>query len=77
MLINSDIDFEARTTLHNDLLNTDDINSIIKDLASRGYDKNYYIQKFQDTGVTIADISQATSSFNETLLLNDLNIVWR
>jgi pyruvate formate lyase activating enzyme len=76
-LLNEFEDFEVRTTLHNDLLNTDDINKIIKDLSSRGYDKNYYIQKFQDTGESIADLGPATSSFDETLLLNDLNIVWR
>ncbi|PHQ64814.1 MAG: anaerobic ribonucleoside-triphosphate reductase activating protein [Sulfurimonas sp.] len=70
-------DFEVRTTLHNDLLNTNDINKIINDLVERGYDKNYYIQKFQDTGESIADLGSASSSFDETLLLKDLNIVWR
>jgi len=77
MLIASEIEFEARTTLHNDLLNTDDINSIIKDLISRGYDKNYYIQKFQDTGISIADIGEESNSFDNSLLLSNLNIVWR
>ncbi|MEA1955900.1 MAG: anaerobic ribonucleoside-triphosphate reductase activating protein, partial [Campylobacterota bacterium] len=31
LLIDASIEFEVRTTLHNDLLNTDDINYIIKD----------------------------------------------
>ena len=70
-------DFEVRTTLHYDLLNTDDINKIIKDLKSRGYDKNYYIQTFQDTGESIADLSAPKSSFDPSILSNDLNIVWR
>lgn len=70
-------DFEVRTTLHYDLLDTDDINKIIEDLKSRGYDKNYYIQTFQDTGESIADLSAPTSSFDASLLSNDLNIVWR
>ena len=70
-------DFEVRTTLHSDLLNSDDINEIIEDLTSRGYKKNYYIQMFQDTGESIANLSAPISSFDETLLSNDLNIVWR
>ncbi len=70
-------DFEVRTTLHNDLLNSNDINEIIKDLTSRGYNKNYYIQNFQDTGTSIANISAPTSSFDTSALVNDLNIIWR
>nr|WP_321265810.1 anaerobic ribonucleoside-triphosphate reductase activating protein [uncultured Sulfurimonas sp.] len=69
--------FEVRTTLHNDLLNTDDINKIIEDLLQRGYNKNYYIQRFQDTGVSIANLSEAKNSFDESMLSKDLNIVWR
>ncbi len=77
LLIESSIDFEARTTLHNDLLSTDDINNIIEDLANRGYNKNYYIQKFQDTGDNIANLSMASNSFDGSLLSDKLNIVWR
>lgn len=76
-LINNFKDFEARTTLHNDLLSEDDINDIIKDLVDRGYDKNYYIQKFQDTGESIGNLEAASNSFDEALLSNDLNIIWR
>ncbi|WP_294963855.1 anaerobic ribonucleoside-triphosphate reductase activating protein [Sulfurimonas sp.] len=77
LLINEFKDFEVRTTLHNDLLNTDDINAIVKDLTTRGYNKNYYIQRFQDTGESIAGIGLASNSFDESLLSNDLNIIWR
>lgn len=76
-LIQNFNDFEVRTTLHSDLLNPDDINTIINDLTLRGYDKNYYIQKFQDTGESIAGIGAASSPFDETLLSDKLNIVWR
>ncbi|WP_373035890.1 anaerobic ribonucleoside-triphosphate reductase activating protein [Sulfurimonas sp.] len=76
-LIQNFTDFEVRTTLHSDLLNPDDINSIIDDLTLRGYDKNYYIQKFQDTGESIAGIGEGSSPFDETLLSDKLNIVWR
>jgi pyruvate formate lyase activating enzyme len=76
-LINNFKDFEARTTLHNDLLSEDDINDIIKDLVKRGYDKNYYIQKFQDTGESIGNLEAASNSFDASLLSDRLNIVWR
>jgi pyruvate formate lyase activating enzyme len=76
-LIKNFKDFEVRTTLHSDLLNPDDINTIINDLTVRGYDKNYYIQKFQNTGESIAGIGEALSSFDKTLLSDKLNIVWR
>jgi pyruvate formate lyase activating enzyme len=77
LLINEFEHFEVRTTLHSDLLNTDDINEIINDLVSRGYNKNYYIQKFQDTGTSIASLNAPINSFDESLLSDDLNIVWR
>jgi len=77
MLLASPIDFEVRTTLHNDLLNEDDINTIINDLYQRGYKNNYYIQKFLDTKNNIADLSTPINSFNESLLSNKLKIIWR
>ena len=76
-LINNFTNFEARTTLHNDLLTEDDINNIIKDPVLRGYKKNYYIQKFQDTGESIGNLEAASSSFDTSLLSNSLNIIWR
>jgi len=77
LLIKSDITFEVRTTLHNDLLNVDDINSIIKDLKSRGYTNKYYIQKFLDTGVNIGNLQNPSSKFDESKLSKELEIIWR
>ncbi len=77
LLIGSDMDYEVRTTVHNDLLNVDDINSIIKDLKDRGYNKQYYLQQFLDTGTNIGNISAASNSFDETLLSKDIVVVWR
>jgi len=77
LLISSNLDYEARTTLHYDLLNENDINTIISDLNQRGYNKKYYIQKFLDSGTSIGNISSPSNSFNESLLSNDLEIVWR
>lgn len=71
------IEFEVRTTLHYDLLNEDDINSIINDLIQRRYSKTFYIQEFLDTGTSIANLEKSSSSFDKTKLLNDIKIVWR
>jgi pyruvate formate lyase activating enzyme len=77
LLILGDIDYEVRTTLHNDLLDEDDINIIISDLVQRGYEKKYYIQKFLDTGNTIGDLSVSLRSFDTSKLLSNLEIVFR
>ncbi|EQB40509.1 hypothetical protein M947_01540 [Sulfurimonas hongkongensis] len=76
-LIESNTAFEARTTLHSDLLSTEDINSIIKDLKRRGYKNNYYIQSFLDTKINIANLKAPTSTFDKSILLDELNIIWR
>jgi len=77
LLLKSDIDFEVRTTIHNDLLDENDINTIITDLHNRGYDKTYYLQNFLPTEDNIGNISKTTKEFNNSLLLDTLNIVWR
>jgi pyruvate formate lyase activating enzyme len=77
LLIESKIKFEVRTTLHNDLLNVNDINAIIDDLRNRGYKNNYYIQRFLDTGESIANLSNSSTIFDETKLSKALNIIWR
>jgi len=76
-LIESKMNFEARTTLHSDLLNTEDINSIIIDLKQRGYKNDYFIQMFQDTEINIANLKAPKSTFDKSQLLDELNIIWR
>jgi len=77
LLIQSDIKYEVRTTLHNDLLDEDDINTIIDDLVCRGYKNNYYLQKFLDTGNNIAGITTSKKHFDEALLSKKINLIWR
>ena len=76
-LINGDVDFEVRTTVHADMLNEKDINSIIRDLKKRGYGGKYYLQSFLDTGTNIGNVGQAQNSFDKSLLSNDIELVWR
>ena len=64
LLINKNTAFEVRTTLHNDLLNVEDINTIIDDLSKRGYSQTYYLQN-------------STNLFDESKLSKALKVVWR
>lgn len=77
MLLNNFRNFEVRTTIHNDLINVDDINNIIKDLTTRGYNKEYYLQEFLDTGDNIGNLKESIKLFDKSLLNNDLQIIWR
>ena len=77
LLLKYEFDFEVRTTLHNDLLNEDDINFIIKDLIKRGYKATYYLQKFVESETNIGDIKSSKKEFNPQLLSKELKVLWR
>ncbi len=77
LLIQSDINYEVRTTIHNDLLDEKDINAIVDDLVQRGYNRPYYLQEFLDTGSTIANISKPQKKLDKSLLSENINIIWR
>jgi len=77
LLIKNNFDFEVRTTIHNDLLDENDINIIIEDLNKRGYNKSYYLQKFLSTTTNIGNITQSSKKFDPSLLLDKLPIIWR
>ncbi len=77
-LLESSIAFEVRTTVHADLLDEQDINEIIVDLAKRGYKRDYFIQEFLTTKSNIGNIKAPEKSISKVHLLNDrLNIVFR
>jgi pyruvate formate lyase activating enzyme len=69
--------FEVRTTLHSDLLDEEDINSIIDDLANRGYANTYYIQKFQTGIATINNLQTPTKNFDKNMLSKALHVEFR
>ncbi len=77
LLLQSNVPFEVRTTFHADLLSSDDINFILNDLKERGYNKNYYIQKFLDTQNTLANLQKPSKLFDKSLLKSDFPIIWR
>jgi len=76
-LLASDVEFEVRTTVHTDLLDEDDINEIIKDLKSKNYKANYYLQAYLHTDKTLGNIKGPSREFSKAKLLDILPIVWR
>ena len=76
-LIASPVEFEVRTTLHEDLLDEDDINHIINDLIQRKYKHTYYIQKFLDTKETIGNLQLPIKTLEKEKLSQKLKVIWR
>ncbi len=76
-LISKDFDFEVRTTIHRDLLDENDINLIIDDLAKRGYKNSYFLQNFLETDENIGGLKASPVKFDKLRLLDSLDIVWR
>lgn len=77
-LLQSNIDFEVRTTIHPDLLNHHDINFMINHLHSLGYDRPYYLQHFLETENNIGGLKMSEIIFDKSQLEQDkLNLVYR
>lgn len=77
MLINKNFSFEVRTTVHAELLNEEDINSIILDLNTRGYKGTYYLQNYLHVDDTIGKLHKATKNINKELINNTIPISFR
>jgi pyruvate formate lyase activating enzyme len=76
-LIQTNIQFEVRTTIHKDLLDEEDINFIIDDLKEKGYTNSYFLQEFLETESNIGGILESSKSFNRELISQDLNVIYR
>lgn len=76
-LIYSNFDFEVRITLHADLIDEEDINFIISDLKTRGYQKEYFLQNFLETEQNIGNLKTSDIKFEKSKLIDDLEVVWR
>ncbi|WP_263832392.1 anaerobic ribonucleoside-triphosphate reductase activating protein [Sulfurospirillum oryzae] len=64
MLIQSHFPFEARTTLHSDLLTPNDINTIIEDLHVKGYQGTYYLQNYLHVEPTLGATKMQQNQFD-------------
>lgn len=76
LLLQSDIPFEVRTTLHSDLLNEEDINAMIHQLAQRGYNAPFYIQNFQASN-NLGNLEAPKKEFNRDAIKSPFKIVYR
>lgn len=77
-LIKIDFDFEIRTTVHPELLNLFDINSMIYLLKSKNYKNSYYLQNFLATKSNIGNLEESSKNIDRKKLLNrGLNVIWR
>ncbi len=76
-LIQKDFDFEARTTVHSNLLESDDINRIIDDLDKKGYKKTYYLQNYLHVEDTVGNIEAQLHPIDIKKIDNKIDIDFR
>lgn len=78
LLLQSQIPFEVRTTVHSELLNKNDIADMISYLENSGYEGNYYIQYFVNGVNTIEKLGHSFRSLDaETLSTKKINVCFR
>lgn len=65
-LINSDLWYEVRTTVHTDLINEQDVKDMAAYLHHNRYKGNYYIQHFVNNVPTLGSLSHSKSLDYET-----------
>ncbi len=68
LLIASGIPLEIRTTVHADLLDEEDINTIIRRLEKTGFKGTYYLQNFR-SGKTLGNLGNPFASFDSSRLI--------
>ncbi len=68
-LIKIDFDFELRTTINTNLLDENDINSMIETISCLDYKCIYYLQNFIETSSNIGNIKQS-KVINKSLIKN-------
>jgi len=78
LLLQSKISFEVRTTVHSELLNTNDIKEMISYLGKVGYEGNYYIQHFVNGAPTIEKLGHSFKDLeNENLSTQKIKVHFR
>jgi len=71
-----EIPFEVRTTLHRDLLDENDINTMQNILIENGYKKTFFIQNFLETK-NFDDLQRSNMIFDISKLEKNLDILFR
>ncbi len=68
LLLSSGIKFEVRSTIHSDLLNQYDFESMLQLLETEGYTGAYYLQNFRNGVDTLLNLRESESNY-----LTDIN----
>ena len=68
LLKGSDVAYEVRTTLHPDLLSDDEIIAMAKVLEERGYEREFYVQLFQEASATLGELTSSSRLIDSMLL---------
>lgn len=77
-LIDIDFPFEVRTTVHSELLNMDDIQSMINMLEKFNYHNDYYLQYFRNESETIEKLSDSKRNYLDfSKLSSQINVILR
>ncbi|QOG13250.1 anaerobic ribonucleoside-triphosphate reductase activating protein [Arcobacter sp. FWKO B] len=71
LLIESKIEFEIRTTVHDNLLNIDDITNMIKTLENLYFKGSYFIQNFLESKTNFANLQKSYNQIDTNLLTSD------
>lgn len=77
LLLNSNVSFEVRTTVHLSLLDEIAINEIVDILYNKGYKGTYYIQNYLHTEKSLGDLKEQTRVFDKSLINNKIPIEFR
>lgn len=76
ILLKSNVEFEIRTTLHNDLLTLEDLNNMYQYLIDKGYKNIYYIQKFQEVD-NLNNLKDSIKEYDMETFIQNKNIKLR
>lgn len=78
LLVNGQVGFEVRTTFHSALLSIENLNEMVGILEDYGYQGNFYVQLFRNTGTTIGRLAEHKKiSFNKLLESEHVKVVFR
>ena len=68
MLIESDMRFEVRTTVHSELVDERHVTNIMEDLRNQGYKGTYYLQHYFDAPETLGCMRKPVRKFDPSRL---------
>jgi pyruvate formate lyase activating enzyme len=67
-LLQNDIPFEVRTTVHSDLISQKELQLMINYLEQKKYKGNYYIQHFKNNIPTLVKLRHSFQDYKEISL---------